>query len=273
MDRRYFLRLIVGGTAVAGSAHWSPVSAQPQTPQLGKDYFRKIRNFDSHHQEDITLKRDDRLLLADVVAHCRRVQKNIGHGNFHLLGFDEMLRFGRNYSKIKPFTVREIEFMEQLFYVEATRYGFLGEKLLTRLTDNIPKREVIKIPGTGQYITKGKSLAICHKVQRAVGDDLILTSGVRGIVKQMYLFLNKALASNGNLSRASRSLAPPGYSYHAIGDFDVGQKGLGRLNFTKTFATTKVYRRLIDLGFTDIRYPRNNPFGVRFEPWHIKIIS
>nr|VFK49498.1 MAG: D-alanyl-D-alanine carboxypeptidase [Candidatus Kentron sp. TC] len=273
MDRRNFLKLTAGGIATAGDVYWFPADAKPKTPQPDAAYLSKMRNFDGDHSEDILLKNDQLPFLDEVVAHLRRVQAKIGHGNFHLLGFDDMLRFGRNYSDVKPFTIREIEFMERIFYRKATRYGFYGEKLLPHLTDNIRKRDTVKIPHTGQYITKGQSLRMCRKVQRAVGDDLILTSGIRGIVKQMYLFLNKALSSNGNLSRASRSLAPPGYSYHAIGDFDVGQRGLGRLNFTSTFATTKVYRRLLDLGFTTIRYPPDNPFGVRFEPWHIKIVS
>ena len=46
-------------------------------------------------------------------------------------------------------------------------------------------------------------------------DDLVLTTGVRGVVKQFYLFLRKADRANGNLSLASRSLAPPGYSAYS----------------------------------------------------------
>ncbi|MGI9295075.1 MAG: M15 family metallopeptidase, partial [Pseudomonadales bacterium] len=98
-----------------------------------------------------------------------------------------------------------------------------------------------------------------------------LTSGIRGIVKQMQLFLAKAVVTNGNLSQASRSLAPPGYSYHGIGDFDLGKVGFGLRNFTESFATTDEYKRLIDLGYVSIRYTETNPFGVRHEPWHIKI--
>ncbi len=55
---------------------------------------------------------------------------------------------------------------------------------------------------------------------------MYLTSGVRGVAKQFILFLAKAEANGGNLSLASRSLAPPGYSYHGVGDFDVGEKDL-----------------------------------------------
>ncbi|MCK5517135.1 MAG: D-alanyl-D-alanine carboxypeptidase family protein, partial [Desulfobulbaceae bacterium] len=75
----------------------------------------------------------------------------------------------------------------------------------------------------------------------------------------------------GNLSLASRSLAPPGYSYHATGDFDVGQKGFGGGNFSEEFTTTPVFKRLARRGLVEYRYKRDNMLGVRYEPWHIKL--
>jgi hypothetical protein len=74
------------------------------------------------------------------------------------------------------------------------------------------------------------------------------------------------------LSMASRSLAPPGYSFHGVGDFDVGKKGYGIYNFTEKFTGTNVYHRLADLGYLKFRYGPDNNLGVRFEPWHIKVI-
>jgi LAS superfamily LD-carboxypeptidase LdcB len=91
-------------------------------------------------------------------------------------------------------------------------------------------------------------------------------------MKQFLLFLNKANKNKGNLSMASRSLAPPGYSFHGIGDFDVGKKGYGIHNFTERFTKTNVYKRLTDLGYIKFRYERDNDLGVRFEPWHIEVI-
>jgi LAS superfamily LD-carboxypeptidase LdcB len=90
-------------------------------------------------------------------------------------------------------------------------------------------------------------------------------------MKQFMLFLNKAYQNQGNLSLASRSLAPPGYSFHGIGDFDVGQIGFGIDNFTERFTTSEVYRRLSELGYLTLRYTEKNLLGVRFEPWHIKM--
>ncbi len=79
-----------------------------------------------------------------------------------------------------------------------------------------------------------------------------------------------------NLSAASRSLAPPGYSWHAQHDFDIGLKS-GRLkpyNFRKEFITTPLFVTLFSQGFIhlrDLRYRQDNELGVRFEPWHIRV--
>lgn len=144
---------------------------------------------------------------------------------------------------------------------------------MNRLTENIQRKDVVKVPGTGNYLYKGHSREIYNNIRKSIGRDVILTSGIRSVMKQFLLFLRKACRSQGNLSLASRSLAPPGYSYHAIGDFDVGQVGFGALNFTSKFAETKVFHQLQDLGYIQLRYTEDNLLGVRFEPWHIRIQS
>lgn len=81
-----------------------------------------------------------------------------------------------------------------------------------------------------------------------------------------------------NLSAASRSLAPPGYSWHAQHDFDIGLRS-GKLkpyNFRKEFITTPLFVTLFSQGFIhlqDLRYRQDNELGVRFEPWHIRVGS
>jgi len=140
------------------------------------------------------------------------------------------------------------------------------------LTTNIDKKEVIKIPHTGHYLFKGHSSESYKRVVLDVGNSLILTSGVRGIPKQMNLYFNKIKSTKGDIALASRSLAPPAYSYHSIGDFDVGKKGWGYRNFTVSFVRTKEFWRLQKLPYISLRYTINNKDGVRFEPWHVKII-
>jgi len=101
--------------------------------------------------------------------------------------------------------------------------------------------------------------------------EVILRSGVRSIVKQIHLFLAKTIKAIGNLSRASRSLVPPGHSFHGVGDFDTGKIGIGERNFTADFSSTEEYKKIAGFGYVDIRYPTDNLFGVRFEPWQINI--
>lgn len=234
-------------------------------------YLRKIRNFDAVFANDIYLDPRYKSLLLKTTQHLTRLETYIGHGNFNLTSFDSMLKYGKNFAKIGVFEADELNFIEEVFFANPNRYGFFGKKISAEITDFIPKDDVAKISNTGHYLLKGESLNLYQQIQRDVGEEVILTSGVRGIVKQMHLFLAKAIEANGNLSRASRSLAPPGHSYHGIGDFDIGKIGFGARNFTADFSTTEEYRKIARLNYVDIRYPTDNLFGVRFEPWHIKL--
>lgn len=211
-------------------------------------------------------------LLGSTVRRLDALQRLVGYGNFNLLGFDDAIRHARSQPGVGRFTREELAFVDDLFATDARSYGFHGAKVFTELTTRVPRREVVKVRGSGHYLYRGRSLGLYRRVRREVGDSLVLTSGIRGIVKQIHLFLRKAVETGGDLSTASRSLAPPGHSYHGIGDFDVGKRGFGRRNFTPDFAATDEFRRLTDLGYVAIRYPHGNPFGVRFEPWHIKVV-
>ena len=221
---------------------------------------------------DIVASAEQRRVINQVRARLQRLQQYVGHGNFNIIGWDESLRLARNQSQIGAFTHAELELIEEVFATDAQTLGFYGDKVVERLSATIPRQDVVKIPGSGHFLFKGQSTATYEKIRRDVGDSLLLTSGIRSVVKQIHLYLNKVENVDGNLTLASYSLAPPGHSYHAVGDFDVGKKGFGVKNFSADFADTDEFRRLIDLGYLDIRYTLENPFGVRYEPWHIKIV-
>lgn len=236
-----------------------------------KDYLHKIQNFNELHKDDVLIDIDLYSTFESTVMRLRRLQKLVGHGNFNILNFPDGLALARNYSKVGEFTKAELDFMETIFYEDGQHYGFLGQKPLKEITDQVKKKDVVKIPYSGNFLYKDRSKEIFENIKKELGDQVILTSGVRGVMKQFLLFLNKVHSSDGNLSLASRSLAPPGYSFHGNGDFDVGQAGYGALNFTGSFTETAVYKRLSELGYLQLRYPADNKLGVRYEPWHIKI--
>jgi D-alanyl-D-alanine carboxypeptidase len=221
---------------------------------------------------DVVLSPAQRIAFESALARLRRLQNYVGHGNFNIIGWDLSLKFARGRDSIGAFSRNELELLEELFFTNAATLGFYGDKVVTRLSATIARREIDKIPGSGHFLFKGDSTDTYNRIRRDLGDSVVLTSGIRSVVKQIYLFLNKADQVDGNLSLASYSLAPPGHSYHAVGDFDVGKKGFGSKNFSEAFAKTDEFKRLIDLGYLDIRYPQQNPFGVRYEPWHIKVV-
>jgi len=221
---------------------------------------------------DIIASAAQKRTINSVLARLQRLQGYVGHGNFNLIGWDQSLKIARDHEQVGAFTTAELNLIEEIFFTNAQELGFYGEKVVTKLSATIPQKHVLKIPGTGHFLFKGPATDTYHKIRRDLGDSVLLTSGIRSVVKQVYLFLAKVESVDGNLSLASYSLAPPGHSYHAIGDFDVGKKGFGQKNFSAEFAETDEFKRLIDLGYLDIRYTHKNPFGVRYEPWHIKIV-
>lgn len=266
MDRRTFLG-VVGTTSVASAA-----ALHLPFEELGYTACLDLQRTMAKEHHDIVLSRSDLKSVASLSQKLYLTRQTVGYGNFNLLDFDEMYRVGKEYSAVGAFTKAELDLFESIFYENAARYGFYGEKVFTSLTESIRKDETVKISHTGHYLYKGRAVEMYEKIRKDIGDTMILTSGVRSVVKQMDLFLRKVVRSRGNVSVASRSLAPAGYSFHGVGDFDVGKVGMGNKNFTSAFAETDEFKKLIDSGYVQIRYPRGNPFGVRYEPWHIKVV-
>ena len=114
-----------------------------------KDYLHKIQNFNHPHADDVLI--DDNLYVTfeSAVMRLRRLQKLAGHGNYNILNFTDGLALARNYSRIGEFTKQELGFMELTFYADGQRYGFLGQKPLEEITDQVKKKDVLKIPHSG----------------------------------------------------------------------------------------------------------------------------
>ncbi|MEA3315364.1 MAG: M15 family metallopeptidase [Campylobacterota bacterium] len=232
-------------------------------PLMAKDFITV--------KDEVYLNNNDIRVLKSLKNRLKRVIKYIGYGHFNYVSFDDMLFYGRNYSSIGRFTKEELDLVDKLFYSNPNDYGFYGEKTITKITHKIAKKDIIKVPYSGHYLFRGKPIQDYNQIIKDVNRDLILTSGIRNVVKQLSLYVGKLDRCNGNISKASRSIAPPSYSYHSISDFDVGKKGWGHKNFTAAFSKTKEYKQIRKLDYVGIRYFVNNKDGVRFEPWHIKV--
>ena len=201
-----------------------------------------------------------------------KVKKLVGYGKFNIISFDEVLNVAKWDSGIGVFSKPELELLDKLFYDNPNKYGFFGTRTTEKITEAINEKDTIKINYTGHYLFRGKSLEDYNRIVKDVGKDIILTSGIRSVPKQMSLYLDKIYVLNGNISQASRIIAPPAYTHHAVSDFDVGKKGFGGRNFSTLFTTTDEFKSLVKLDYVNIRYTENNKDGVIYEPWHIQVV-
>jgi len=221
---------------------------------------------------DVYLNRDEYRLIQSINQRLKRVKRHVGYANFNLITFERTLFYARNFPKVGAFTKKEIAFIERLFYEDPSKYGFYGKKTCEDVNNKISSRDVKKIPRTGHYLFNGKAQDDYKRIIDDVGTTLILTSGVRNVMKQLSLYVNKIYNTSGNMTKATIQIAPPAYSYHTVSDFDVGKKGWGYKNFTADFAYTREFVKMKKLEYIGMRYEKNNKDGVRFEPWHVEVI-
>ena len=113
--------------------------------------------------------------------------------------------------------------------------------------------------------------AWAHMRRAAMRDDidLFVLSGFRSIARQTEIFRDK-LAAGQAVNEILRYVAAPGFSEHHTGRaLDIGSPEHSELD--EAFAETDAFHWLVEnapaFGFT-LSYPRTNPHGIGFEPWH-----
>jgi len=104
---------------------------------------------------------------------------------------------------------------------------------------------------------------------RTAGITLVPLSGFRSVSRQREIIRHK-LNLGDTIPIILTHVAAPGYSEHHTGcALDLGTPG--EPDMEENFAATPAYRWLQahagDWGF-QLSYPRDNPHGIVFEPWH-----
>jgi D-alanyl-D-alanine carboxypeptidase len=102
-----------------------------------------------------------------------------------------------------------------------------------------------------------------------VGIQLLIVSGYRGIEYQAGL-IRKKLETGQSIEDILAVNTAPGHSEHHTGlAVDIATPGSRPL--TEEFEDTNAFRwlqsRAIEFGFS-MTYPRDNPWGILYEPWH-----
>lgn len=210
--------------------------------------------------------------LSSLAERLHRLRSLVGFARFNLIGLDEGLTLARNYPRVGEFSAAELKLLDEFFAADPVHWGFHGSRVTSDISREIPQNEVVKIRGSGHYLYRGEAQSLFKRLRRDIGTQLHLASGVRNVLKQAQLFCDKLIACEGDFRQTTRWVAPPGHSFHAAGDFDLGLPELGSGNLTEAFADTDAFHKLSRLNYAELRYPRENPYGVAFEPWHIRVV-
>jgi D-alanyl-D-alanine carboxypeptidase len=152
------------------------------------------------------------------------------------------LGIGETYGKRQPFQ-------------EATELVSIGR--------DIYKREQKLAPNAAASWYKMKTTAECD------GITLLIVSAFRSVAYQRQIIERKLVAGQ-KMEQILQVSAAPGYSEHHTGRaIDIAARGCKPLTeeFEQTPAFTWLVRCAKDFCFT-MTYPRNNKFGVIYEPWH-----
>ena len=112
---------------------------------------------------------------------------------------------------------------------------------------------------------------------RLDGVYLVPISAFRTLEDQDYLFFSmKAERGQVSAERAEVS-APPGYSEHHTGyAVDIGDEDVPATHLSESFENTRAFQWLDENAAYysfEISFPKNNPQGISYEPWHWRFVG
>ncbi len=138
----------------------------------------------------------------------------------------------------------------------------------------------------GIYRDTGREVKLCAEAAMALrelmdcaevdGVHLVPISGFRTISYQEGLF-QKAVTKYGSEEAAARWVARPGHSEHHTGlAVDLGDEANPPADVEPAFEETSAFRWLqthaTRFNF-EMSFPRENPSGVNYEPWHWRFVG
>jgi D-alanyl-D-alanine carboxypeptidase len=133
--------------------------------------------------------------------------------------------------------------------------------------------DLVEVVG-GQRLQRDAAAALnaMRTTAREDGVELVVLSAFRSVREQRDLFFDVKSARNQSARERAQVSAPPGYSEQATGyAVDLGDGRAPATNLAQSFEHTDAYRWLRAHGhrfhFT-LSFPRRNPQGVSYEPWH-----
>ncbi|MEM9540422.1 MAG: M15 family metallopeptidase [Cyanobacteria bacterium P01_E01_bin.42] len=112
---------------------------------------------------------------------------------------------------------------------------------------------------------------------RSQGIVLSALSGYRTVTEQHHLFFDIKAQRKQNAEERAEVSAPPGYSEHHTGyAIDIGDGRAPSTHLSVGFENTAAFRWLENNAARynfELSFPRNNPQGISYEPWHWRFVG
>jgi len=217
-----------------------------------------------------------RKIARSVIVSWENYLSNIPKDRRSIVDYDTLMSQLNFYEK---------SFVERIFKIDPKELGFKGPYYSKEKPGKLIKVESVKVGEreTGiQYCPEqsyADYLLMIEQMKKDIGKILYIDSGYRSPGRQAYLvFYYLTSSSDYSLKENAKWIAMPGYSEHgnpinnAI-DFtsENGINGFSDNQTAKDFEALPEFDWLMknanQFNFY-LSYPRDNPYGVAFEPWH-----
>lgn len=190
---------------------------------------------------------------------------------------------------LRDLSIFERIFVKRIFSINPMKLGFKGPFYSTEKPIKLLRIESVKlntplketVTGIQYFPEEGYRdfLKMSDDLFRTSGRKLYIGSGYRSPGRQAYLFFKYLVTSSSfSLKENAKWIAMPGYSEHGnpvntSADFvnENGINGISDGQSADDFAKLPEYKWLLQNAEKynfHLSYPRNNRFGVAFEPWH-----
>lgn len=195
-----------------------------------------------------------------------------------------IITFDRLYSLLEP---GQVELIKAVLALDPKDYGFKGPEFGI---EEAQPQDLITIPA--QTYTRKKEKRSLHpqylphathrayvtmkqQLKHDTGRDLLVESGYRSPAAQAITFLYYLVFHQFDISRVAKRVAVPGYSQHGTPsaqaiDF-MTVDGIPDDSDPEVFENTPEFdwlsRHAAEFGYV-LSYPRDNQWGVDYEPWH-----
>ncbi len=146
--------------------------------------------------------------------------------------------------------------------------------------EEAPASELSPITSDGRLKMRQAAAEAFLNMQEAArldGVDLVAISAFRTLEDQDYLFFRMKAERGQAVTKRAEVSAPPGYSEHHTGyAVDIGDGNVPATDLSTDFENTAAFKWLEENASYysfELSFPKNNPQGISYEPWHWRFVG